>query len=54
MVVTTGTQTYFGSMAGNILGQQVQTSFDRGVNRFTWLMIGLMSVWCRWCSSSMA
>lgn len=44
VVITTGTQTYFGSMAGNILSQQVQTSFDRGVNRFTWLMIGLMSV----------
>jgi Mg2+-importing ATPase len=43
-VVTTGPQTYFGSMAHSIMGQQVQTSFDRGVNRFTWLMISLMAV----------
>ncbi|MEN6451556.1 MAG: magnesium-translocating P-type ATPase [Thermoguttaceae bacterium] len=44
VVVATGPQTYFGGMARSITGQQITTSFDRGVNRFTWLMIGLMAV----------
>ncbi|MDD8019217.1 MAG: magnesium-translocating P-type ATPase, partial [Bacteroidota bacterium] len=44
VVVATGKQTYFGSMAGNIAGQQVQTSFDIGINKFTWLMIRFMMV----------
>ncbi len=43
-VVTTGSQTYFGSMAKSIVGQEIQTSFDKGVNRFTWLMIRFMIV----------
>ena len=44
VVVTTGVQTYFGSMASSITGERVQTSFDLGLNRFTWLMIQLMAV----------
>jgi P-type Mg2+ transporter len=44
VVVTTGSQTYFGSMAKSIAGQEIQTSFDKGVNRFTWLMIQFMIV----------
>ncbi len=44
VVVTTGVHTYFGSMASSITGERVQTSFDQGLNRFTWLMIKLMSV----------
>ncbi len=44
VVVTTGVQTYFGSMAGSITGERVQTSFDLGLNRFTWLMIRIMAV----------
>jgi len=44
MVVATGNQTYFGSMAGSITGQQPETSFDRGINRFTWLMLRFMFV----------
>jgi Mg2+-importing ATPase len=43
-VVTTGIQTYFGSMASSITGERAQTSFDQGLNRFTWLMIRLMAV----------
>src|ERR1035437_2186971 len=43
-VVTTGSQTYFGTMAKSIAGQDIQTSFDKGVNRFTWLMIQFMIV----------
>jgi P-type Mg2+ transporter len=44
VVVTTGAHTYFGSMASLIVGGRVQTSFDVGLNRFTWLMIQLMAV----------
>jgi Mg2+-importing ATPase len=44
VVIVTGKQTYFGSMAGSILGQQIETSFDKGIKRFTWLMIRFMMV----------
>jgi P-type Mg2+ transporter len=44
VVVTTGSRTYFGTMATSITGERVQTSFDVGVSRFTWLMIQLMAV----------
>ena len=44
VVVTTGVQTYFGSMARSITGERVQTSFDQGLNHFTWLMMQLMAV----------
>ncbi len=44
VVVQTGSQTYFGSLAGSIVGQRQLTSFDKGVNGFTWLMIGFMAI----------
>jgi len=44
VVVQTGSGTYFGSLAGSIVGQRQMTSFDKGVNGFTWLMIGFMIV----------
>jgi P-type Mg2+ transporter len=44
VVVETGSRTYFGSMAGSILGPQPETSFDKGIRRFTWLMIRFMLV----------
>lgn len=44
VVVTTGVQTYFGSMATSITGEREETSFDRGLDKFTWLMIHLMMV----------
>ena len=44
VVVTTGVNTYLGSMAGAIAEQPPPTSFDVGLNRFTWLMIQLMMV----------
>ena len=43
-VVATGSQTYFGSMARSIAGHEIKTSFDRGVDKFTWLMITLMAI----------
>ncbi len=39
VVVLTGGSTYFGSLASRITGQRTLTSFDKGVNNFTWLMI---------------
>lgn len=44
VVVETGFKTYLGKMAKSIVAQSVQTSFDRGVTRFTWLMIRFMAV----------
>jgi Mg2+-importing ATPase len=44
VVVHTGDKTYFGSLAASIVGQRQLTSFDKGVNRFTWLMIRFIAV----------
>ena len=44
VVVHTGDQTYFGSLAASIVGQRVLTSFDKGINQFTWLMIRFIIV----------
>ena len=44
LVVQTGKDTYFGSLAHSIIGQRVLTSFDKGITQFTWLMIGFMAI----------
>jgi Mg2+-importing ATPase len=44
VVVTTGVHTYLGSMARSITGDRVPTSFDQGLNHFTWLMMRFMAV----------
>jgi P-type Mg2+ transporter len=44
VVVVTGVNTYLGTMAGSITEEAPPTSFDRGLSRFTWLMIQLMAV----------
>ncbi|HEX7619655.1 MAG TPA: magnesium-translocating P-type ATPase [Anaerolineales bacterium] len=44
VVVQTGSGTYFGSLANSIVGQRVLTSFDKGVNQFTWLMISFIAI----------
>jgi Mg2+-importing ATPase len=44
VVVATGQQTYLGSLAHSMSGQRVQTSFDRGVNSVSWLLIRFMLV----------
>jgi Mg2+-importing ATPase len=44
VVVTTGERTYFGSISEKLAGRRVQTSFDKGINAFTWLMIRFMLV----------
>jgi Mg2+-importing ATPase len=43
-VVHTGDRTYFGALAASIVGQRQLTSFDKGVNKFTWLMIRFIAV----------
>jgi Mg2+-importing ATPase len=43
-VVNTGFKTYLGKMAGMITGQTQDTSFDKGVKSFTWLMLRFMFV----------
>jgi Mg2+-importing ATPase len=44
VVVCTGRETYLGSLAGAIVQPPPATSFDRGVSRFTWLMIHFIVV----------
>ena len=44
VVVATGTETYIGRMAGALAVQAEPTSFDLGINRFTWLMIRFILV----------
>ncbi|MGZ3565868.1 MAG: magnesium-translocating P-type ATPase, partial [Gemmatimonadaceae bacterium] len=44
VVVHTGGRTYFGSLATSIVAQRQLTSFDKGINQFTWLMIRFIAV----------
>jgi Mg2+-importing ATPase len=44
IVLATGTNTYFGSLAEKMLSKRESTSFDKGVQSFTWLMIRFMVV----------
>ena len=44
VVVATGPRTCFGSIARDVATQRELTSFDRGVNRFTWLILRFMLV----------
>ncbi len=39
VVVATGLKTYLGGMSSAIVDQRAPTSFDKGMSRFTWLMI---------------
>ncbi len=44
LVVATGRASYLGSMAELLAEQQPPTAFDKGVGRFTWLMLRFMLV----------
>ncbi|MFG2876945.1 magnesium-translocating P-type ATPase [Streptomyces sp. NPDC048337] len=44
VVVATGADTYFGSMAGSLVGERPQTNFDNGVRRVSFLLIRFMLV----------
>lgn len=44
VVLATGRETYFGSLARTITGERPLTSFDKGVNNVTWLMIRFIMI----------
>ena len=44
VVVATGGDTYLGGMAESLQEQEPPTAFDRGIQRFTMLMLGFMAV----------
>ena len=44
VVVATGKDTYLGGMAESLEEPPVQTTFDRGISRLTWLMLRFMAV----------
>ena len=44
VVVATGGQTFFGSIASSVVGERELTNFDLGVQKYIWLMIRMMIV----------
>lgn len=44
IVLNTGPHTYFGCIAKGIVGTRVQTSFDQGIHKFSWLMMSFMII----------
>ena len=44
IIVNTGSRTYFGSISKAVTGKRAETSFDKGVNSVSWLLIRLMLI----------
>jgi Mg2+-importing ATPase len=44
IVVATGTSTYLGDVSASLSEQEPPTSFDRGINQFTWLLVRFVLV----------
>lgn len=44
IVIGTGNDTYFGSMAKSLVGKREQTSFEKGVSSVSWLLIKFMFI----------
>jgi Mg2+-importing ATPase len=44
VIVTTGKDTYFGSISKTLTGKRPETSFDKGVNSVAWLLVKFMLV----------
>lgn len=44
IVIASGAHTFFGSLAKSITGYRAQTSFDRGVNNVTWILIRIICI----------
>jgi Mg2+-importing ATPase len=44
VVIATGSRSYFGSLAKAIVGKRAQTSFERGVNSVSWVLIRFMLI----------
>jgi hypothetical protein len=39
VIIQTGARTFFGRLAHEIAGRHLPTAFDKGIDKFTWLMI---------------
>lgn len=44
VAISTGSQTYFGSISKSVTGKRAETSFDKGVNSVSWLLIRFMLI----------
>lgn len=44
VAVNTGGNTYFGAISKNVTGKRTETSFDKGINKISWLLIRFMLV----------
>ena len=44
VALTTGKKTYFGQLSSKLTAERPMTSFDKGVNQYTWLMIKFIFV----------
>lgn len=44
VAITTGSLTFFGSISRSVTGKRAETSFDKGVNSVSWLLIKFMLV----------
>ncbi len=44
VVVTTGVKTYFGQLSSKMTGERPLTSFEKGINQYTWLMINFIFI----------
>ncbi len=44
LVIATGSEAYFGKMARDIVGKRPLTSFDKGINKVSWVLIRFMVV----------
>jgi Mg2+-importing ATPase len=44
VIVMTGSYTYFGSISKSITGERPETSFDKGINKVSFLLIRFMLV----------
>ena len=44
VIVATGRHTYFGKMARTLVGQQIETAFEKGVKKYVWMMLTFMLV----------
>jgi Mg2+-importing ATPase len=44
VIVATGGDTYFGSIAKEVVGKHAETSFEKGINSVSWLLIRFISV----------
>ncbi len=44
VIIRTGARTFFGDIAKRVSASAVETDFDRGLSRFTWMMLKVMLV----------